>query len=65
MNSLNPAISYIIDSVFILPDTDTETKKDTDTDKLAQNPMGIRVAVCLCSMNTSTQFFTTQSLYRS
>ena len=42
---------------FTLPDTDTDI--DTDTDKFQQYSMAL---LCRCSVNTSTQFFTTHFL---
>ena len=38
--------------VFTLQETETdiETETDTDTDKCAQNPMGICVGICLCTV---------------
>ena len=43
-----PYFYYQCIGVFILPETETNT--DTETDKLAQNPMGIYVGVCLCAV---------------
>ena len=50
--------------VFTLLDneTHTETEMNTDTNKLAQNPIWIYLRLSLCSMNTSTQFWTTHFL---
>ena len=43
----------IINGLFTLPDTHTDT--DTETDKLKQYSMGL---LSLCSVNTTTQFYT-------
>ena len=46
-----------VNSVFTLPDTNTDT--DTETDKLQQYSMAL---LSPCSVNTSAQYFTTHFL---
>ena len=58
----DPIIPYISHDVFTLPDT--ETKTDTDTEKLTQNPMWICVDVCPCAVWTPLQNFIQPIFYR-
>ena len=41
--------------MFTMTMSDTGTK--IEAEKYVQNPMGICVGICLCRMNTSTQFY--------
>ena len=41
-----PKTCGLSNGVFTLPETET----DTDTDKISQNPIGICVSVCICTV---------------
>ena len=60
-----PKTCGLSNGVFTLPETET----DTDTDKLSQNPIGICVSVCICTvwgpLQNSAQYTFNRSLYQS